>query len=135
MAQTTTVTPQTEASGISGSVSAPRELAQTSNGRTSGKPWKLTKTATKRSHLMPGVKASSWDQRQARRAARENMKKLETQLKEDKKAEEVAKVQAIKERRLRKEENLRLEEMKAKMSAKKLQRMKKRLGRTKNKTG
>lgn len=27
--------------------SAPRELAQSSAGRTSGKPWKLQKTATK----------------------------------------------------------------------------------------
>ncbi|KAJ9123200.1 hypothetical protein QFC22_001393 [Naganishia vaughanmartiniae] len=135
MSQSTTVAQQATTSEIPATTSAPRELAQTSQGRTSGKPWKLAKTATKRSHLMPGVKAASWDQRQARRAARENMKKLETQLRDEKKAEEDAKVQSIKERRLRKEENVRLEEMKAKMSAKKLQRMKKRLGRTKNKTG
>ncbi|KAJ9092218.1 hypothetical protein QFC20_007442 [Naganishia adeliensis] len=128
MSTTTISTPEA-------STSAPRELAQSSAGRTSGKPWKLQKTATKRSHLMPGVKTASWEQRQARRLALENVKKLETQMKDERKAEEDAKVSAIKERRKRKEENKRLDEMKARMSAKKLQRMKKRLGRSKNKTG
>lgn len=84
---------------------------------------------------MPGVKTASWEQRQARRLALGNVKKLETQMKDERKAEEDAKVSAIKERRKRKEENKRLDEMKARMSAKKLQRMKKRLGRSKNKTG
>lgn len=84
---------------------------------------------------MPGVKSASWEQRLTRRAAAENVKKLEAQVKEERKSEEDAKVNAIKERRKRKEENQRLAEMQAKMSAKKLQRMKKRLGRSKNKTG
>jgi rRNA-processing protein CGR1 len=89
----------------------------------------------RRSHLMPGVKSASWDQRLARRAALSNVKKLESTMLAERQAEEDAKVNAIKERRKRKEENKRLADMAAKMSAKKLQRMKKRLGRTKNKTG
>ena len=54
---------------------------------------------------MPGVKSASWEQRLARRAAAENVKKLEAQMKEERKSEEDAKVNAIKERRKRKEEN------------------------------
>lgn len=84
---------------------------------------------------MPGVKTASWSARQAKRQALENVKKLETAMKDERRAEEDAKVSAIKERRARKEENKRLDEMRARMSAKKLQRMKKRLGRSKDKTG
>jgi hypothetical protein len=84
---------------------------------------------------MPGVKTASWSARQAKRQALENVKKLENSMKDERRAEEDAKVSAIKERRARKEENKRLDEMRARMSAKKLQRMKKRLGRSKDKTG
>lgn len=84
---------------------------------------------------MPGVRTTSWSARLAKRQALEAVKKLENQLKDERRAEEDAKVAAIKERRQRREENKRLDEMRARMSAKKLERMKKRLGRSKNKTG
>ncbi|KAH8081925.1 hypothetical protein HD553DRAFT_274859 [Filobasidium floriforme] len=112
-----------------------RTVAQSANGRTGGKGWKLQKTATKRSHLMPGVKAKSWDERMLKRTKLEALKKVERDMRDETKREEEATRQRLKERRERHAERKREEEMRARMSAKKLQRMKKRLGRTKKVNG
>jgi hypothetical protein len=53
------------------------------------------------------------------------VKALEREMKDEARLEEERKRQALKERRERREEKKGLEEMKARMSAKKLQRMKK----------
>jgi hypothetical protein len=99
---------------------------------------------------MPGVKTASWDARMEKRKKEESIKLLEKSLKDEKLAEEerfvdhflylatawhrasdslldclCRKREITKERKARLEEKKRLEEMAARMSAKKLQRMKK----------
>ncbi|KAL7411420.1 Cgr1 family-domain-containing protein [Mrakia frigida] len=115
----------------------PRTLAvgQSAGGRVSGKFWKQPKTATRRSNLPAGVKTPSWDARVEKRKKEDAIKLLEKTLKDEKLAEEERKKTITKERKLRVEEKKRLEEMAARMSAKKLQRMKKRLGRSKKVNG
>ncbi|KDQ07695.1 hypothetical protein BOTBODRAFT_38594 [Botryobasidium botryosum FD-172 SS1] len=113
----------------------PVDLRATSAGRTSGKNWKLQKSATKRSHLPEGVRTKSWEERMAKTTREAAIKKLEKEMKEEKQAEADRKRQAILDRRKAKEERERLELMKAKMSAKKLQRMRRKAGRTKKING
>lgn len=65
----------------------PLPLASSSNGRVSGKSWKPLKTATVRSHLPDGVKTKSWEDRMKKTQKALAIKKLETELKEEKQAE------------------------------------------------
>ncbi|KAG9126102.1 rRNA-processing protein cgr1 [Ceratobasidium sp. 392] len=62
-------------------------LASSSKGRVSGKAWKEQKTATKRSHLQPGVRAKSWEDRMRKAATDNAVKKLHKELVEEKAAE------------------------------------------------
>ena len=80
-------------------------LASSSNGRTSGKPWKVRKSATvyalllsfsniaknswflSRSHIPNGVKAKSWQDRMEKTKKETAIKKLQTDLKNEKQAE------------------------------------------------
>ncbi|WRT69499.1 uncharacterized protein IL334_006485 [Kwoniella shivajii] len=109
-------------------------VAASRNGRTPGKAHKGEKTALKRSYISNAVK-TPYEKRREKDRQQESMKAVEKELKDDKQAEKDRKVTAIKERRERVAERQRMEEMRAKMSAKKLQRMKKRMGRTKKING
>ncbi|WVQ79403.1 rRNA-processing protein CGR1 [Cryptococcus sp. DSM 104549] len=109
-------------------------VALSNNGRTPGKAHKGGKTAVRRSYISPSIK-TPFDKRMDKERAAQAAKQLEREMKEEKEEERVRKVTVIKERRARKEEKAREEEMRARMSAKKLQRMKKRLGRTKKING
>jgi len=66
---------------------SPVALASSSNGRTSGKPWKSRKSATVRSHIPNGVKAKSWQDRMEKTKKETAIKKLQTELKDEKRAE------------------------------------------------
>jgi len=68
-------------------VTSPVALASSSNGRTSGKPWKSRKSATVRSHIPNGVKAKSWQDRMEKTKKEMSIKKLQTELKDEKQAE------------------------------------------------
>ena len=68
-------------------MNAPLPLASSSNGRVSGKSWKPLKTAAVRSHLPEGVKTKSWEDRMKKNQKALAIKKLETELKEEKQAE------------------------------------------------
>ncbi|ORX37924.1 hypothetical protein BD324DRAFT_623845 [Kockovaella imperatae] len=115
--------------------SAPvRSLAASKNGRTAGKAHKESKSAARRSYLSRASK-QGFEHRKELESKRQAMKGVEKEMKEEKEAEQERKRTAIKERRERQEEKQRLELVKAKMSAKKLQRMKKRQGRTKKING
>ncbi|PVG01935.1 hypothetical protein CPB86DRAFT_689759, partial [Serendipita vermifera] len=110
-------------------------LAASSKGRVSGKNWKQQKTATVRSHLQTGVRTKSWDERRRKDTKMAAVKALQKELKDEKLAEIQRKREITKERKEKAEEKKRLEEMKAKMSAKKLARMRRRQGRTKKING
>ncbi|WVQ96164.1 hypothetical protein IAU59_003267 [Kwoniella sp. CBS 9459] len=109
-------------------------LAASKNGRTPGKAHKSEKTAVKRSYISPSIK-TPFEKRRERDRQVEATKTLEKELKDEKEEERQRKATIIKERRERTAERHRMEEMKAKMSAKKLQRMKKRQGRSKKING
>ncbi|CCA75298.1 hypothetical protein PIIN_09283 [Serendipita indica DSM 11827] len=110
-------------------------LAASSSGRVSGKNWKTRKTATVRSNLPTGVKTKSWQERKRKDTQMAAVKALQKELKDEKLAEIQRRKEITKERKERAEERKRLEEMKAKMSAKKLARMRRRQGRTKKING
>lgn len=115
-------------------------VAPSKNGRTPGKAHKSAKTALRRSYISPSVK-TPFEKRMEKEKAQQAAKQLERELKEEKETDrqrfvclisriaavltKLSKVNIIKERRARKEEKQREEELRAKMSAKKLQRMKK----------
>ncbi|KAJ7706320.1 hypothetical protein B0H17DRAFT_1036723 [Mycena rosella] len=65
----------------------PVALAPSASGRVSGKNWKQQKTATVRSHLQDGVKTKSWEDRVAQTKKAHAIKKLQTELKDEKQAE------------------------------------------------
>lgn len=110
-------------------------LAPTKAGRVSGKNWKGAKTPTVRSNLPRGVKSKSWEDRKRKDTQLTAVKALEKELKDEKAAELARRREVTKERKDRVEEKRRLEEMKAKMSAKKLARVRRRQGRTKKING
>ncbi|WVR08229.1 rRNA-processing protein CGR1 [Kwoniella sp. DSM 27419] len=109
-------------------------VAASKNGRTAGKAHKSEKTAKNRSYISESLK-TPFEKRREKDRQVEAMKTMEKELKDDKEAERQRKVTVIKERRERQAEKQRMEEMRAKMSAKKLQRMKKRQGRSKKING
>ncbi|KAF8680009.1 rRNA-processing protein cgrA [Rhizoctonia solani] len=111
-------------------------LAQTSNGRASGKGWKSQKTATKRSHMQAGVRAKSWEARMRKTAAETAVKRLHKEMIEEKAAEAASRRREVSQERKRvRAEKARLEELAAKMSAKKAERLRKRAGRSKKVNG
>jgi len=113
----------------------PIAVASSSNGRLSGKSWKQPKKATVRSHMQPGVKAKSWEARMEKTKAEKAIKKLETELKEEKQAEKMRRKEITLERKRAAEERRRLEEDKARMGARKTARLRRRAGRTKKING
>ncbi|WVW86710.1 hypothetical protein I302_108764 [Kwoniella bestiolae CBS 10118] len=126
--------PNAEASSSSSSPPVVVSVAASRNGRTPGKAHKGEKTAVKRSYISNSIK-TPFEKRREQDRQKEAMKAVERELKDDKQAEKDRKVTIIKERRERAAEKQRMEDMRAKMSAKKLQRMKKRQGRTKKING
>ncbi|KAF7306794.1 rRNA-processing protein [Mycena indigotica] len=103
-------------------------------GRVSGRTWKPQQTATRRTHLQPGLK-QSWEDRIAQSTKLAAVKKLENELKEEKQAERTQRVEKIKARRKAAEERRRLEEDKAKMGARKAARLRRKAGRSKKVNG
>ncbi|GAA5839148.1 hypothetical protein JCM3766R1_002271 [Sporobolomyces carnicolor] len=106
----------------------------TDSKNVSGRWWKQPHKATVRSQTgkKDGAKLDkTWKIREEQRKKDDAVKKLEREMKEEKLAEAERKRAATKERKEREAEKKRLEEMAARMSAKKLQRMKKRMGRSK----
>ncbi|KAF9475623.1 hypothetical protein BDN70DRAFT_996291 [Pholiota conissans] len=109
----------------------PVPLASSSNGRVSGKAWKPLKAPTVRSHLQEAVKTKSWDARMQKTQKALAIKKLQTELREEKQAELQRRRDITLERRQRAEEKNRLEEAKAQMGARKAARLRRKAGRTK----
>ncbi|KAF7320294.1 rRNA-processing protein [Mycena kentingensis (nom. inval.)] len=101
----------------------------------SGRSWKPLKTqATRRAHLQPALK-SKWQDRMAQTSKQAAIKKLETELRDEKQAERTRRIEAIKTRRKAAEERARLEEDKAKMGARKAARLRRKAGKTKKING
>ncbi|KAF8584991.1 hypothetical protein K439DRAFT_1410559 [Ramaria rubella] len=111
------------------------ELLNSSGGRVSGKGWKQTKSATRRSHLPAGVKSRSWEDRMEKTKREDSVKKLQKELKEEKTAEITRRKAITAERKKAALERQQFEEMKAKMSAKKAARLKRKAGRSKKVNG
>ncbi|GAA5979977.1 hypothetical protein JCM10908_001487 [Rhodotorula pacifica] len=118
----------------------PTELPESTktSSTVSGRWWKTDHAATVRAQS--GKKDAqqqdkAWKAREERRKREEAVKKLEREIKEEKIADLERKKQINKERKEKEAEKLRLQQMAARMSAKKLQRMKKRLGRSKKVAG
>ncbi|KDQ63404.1 hypothetical protein JAAARDRAFT_169199 [Jaapia argillacea MUCL 33604] len=105
-------------------------LAFSSNGRTSGKPWKSQKSATVRSYLPDSLK-SKFSERMEKTKKEMAIKKLQTELKDEKQAEVTRRREITLERKKAAEERRRAEEMKAKMGARKAARLRRKAGRTK----
>ncbi|KAH9847404.1 Cgr1 family-domain-containing protein [Lenzites betulinus] len=106
-------------------------LAHSASGRVSGKAWKVPKSATVRSHLPEGVKTKKWEERMEKTKKEQAMKKLQAELKQDKKDDIKRRRDITLERKKAAEERQRLEEAKAKMGARKAARLRRRMGRTK----
>ncbi|KAI6104066.1 hypothetical protein EDD16DRAFT_1714798 [Pisolithus croceorrhizus] len=102
-------------------------LASSSNGRASGKPWKALKKAT----------VTKWEERMEKNKRDKAIKKLENELKEERRAElqSVDGERITTERKKAAEERRRLEEEKAKMSARKAARLRRKAGRSKKVKG
>ncbi|KAJ7225658.1 hypothetical protein GGX14DRAFT_421560 [Mycena pura] len=110
-------------------------LAPSANGRVSGKPWKLPKSATVRSHLQAALKTKSWEDRLAQTKKAQAIKKLENELKDEKQAEAARRREIRTARKKGAEERRRLEEDKAKMGARKAARLRRKAGRSKKING
>ncbi|KAG1053747.1 hypothetical protein G6F46_007649 [Rhizopus delemar] len=105
-------------------------VVDTINKRVSGKIWKIQKKAAVRTQ-QPKQLRRTWDERTKERERNNAMKALEKQLKQEKQDEIDRKKQANLERKRIKEEKERQEALAAKMSAKRLARLKKREARKK----
>ncbi|KAF8867989.1 hypothetical protein CPB85DRAFT_1367808 [Mucidula mucida] len=92
-------------------------LASSSNGRVSSKSWKPLKSATVRSHQSAGRKSKSWEDRMEMTKKALSIKKLEVELKAEKKEEMVRRKEVTMERKKAAEERQRLEEDKAKVGS------------------
>ncbi|KAK9722170.1 hypothetical protein K7432_002888 [Basidiobolus ranarum] len=114
MSDTTTATTQTEKKPIN----APAT-------RVSGKIWKQPKTAYRRTHLPAGV-SQDWAARTRERNRIQAIRAIEKELKDEKlRIKEESKNRAL-ERKKAQEEKERLEKLQALVSAKKLQRIRKK---------
>ncbi|KAF8481124.1 hypothetical protein DFH94DRAFT_793620 [Russula ochroleuca] len=110
---------------------SPIPIASSSNGRISGKPWKHSKSPTVRSHLQPAVKSRCFHDRMEKASKAQAIKKLQTELKEEKQAEMQRRREVTLERRKAAEERKRAEELKAQLGAKKAARLRRKAGRSK----
>ncbi|KAI0961844.1 hypothetical protein AcW1_000817 [Taiwanofungus camphoratus] len=106
-------------------------LAASSAGRLSGKVWKHQRSATVRSSIPDGVKTKKWQERMQKTVKEKAIKMLQTELREEKKAEITRRREITLERKKAAEERRRLEEDKAKMGARKAARLRRKAGRTK----
>ncbi|TDL28589.1 hypothetical protein BD410DRAFT_811677 [Rickenella mellea] len=104
-------------------------------GRTSGKPWKAQKTATRRTFLPQGVKTKNWEDRMEKTKREAAVKKLQAEMKEEKQSELARRREVTMERKKALEEKKRLEEAKAKMGARKAARLRRKAGRSKKING
>ncbi|KAI6008330.1 hypothetical protein F5J12DRAFT_72813 [Pisolithus orientalis] len=109
-------------------------LGSSSNGRASGKQWKPLKKATVRSQCSKDQK-TKWEERMERNKRGKAIKKLENELKEERRAELQRRREITTERKKAAEERCRLEEEKAKMSARKAARHRRKAGRSKKVKG
>ncbi|TFK30782.1 hypothetical protein FA15DRAFT_662832 [Coprinopsis marcescibilis] len=110
--------------------SLPIPLASSSGGRVSGKAWKMQKTATVRSQLQPSLR-TKWDDRKRQETKDKAVKKLQTELKEEKEADFQRRRQITMDRKKAAQDKIRIEEEKAKMGARKAARLRRRAGRSK----
>ncbi|KAG9014775.1 hypothetical protein FRB94_010622 [Tulasnella sp. JGI-2019a] len=99
--------------------------------RVSGKFWKEKRGPTKRSHLSPAVKSKSFAQRKELQTKEMAVRQYIKDLKQEKEAKDAARKQAITDRKKAHAEEERLEAMKAKMGARRLDRLRRRQGRSK----
>ncbi|BGP12971.1 hypothetical protein JCM10213_006610 [Rhodosporidiobolus nylandii] len=112
----------------------PEDALPKDSTNVSGRWWKAEHKATARAQGGKQDKQKldkKWAARMESRKRDDAVKKLERDIKQEKEDEAERKKQALKERREKEAEKKRLQEMAARMSAKKLQRMKKRMGRSK----
>ncbi|KAH0838203.1 hypothetical protein J3R83DRAFT_6455, partial [Lanmaoa asiatica] len=109
-------------------------LAASANGRVSGKPWKLPKSATARSQSSAGHK-TKWHARMEKTKIEHAVKKLESELRQEKQTEKQRKREITLQRQRASEERRRLEQEKAIMGARKSARLRRRAGRTKKING
>ncbi|CAO3589888.1 unnamed protein product [Absidia cylindrospora] len=93
--------------------------------RVSGKVWKLQKSPTVRTQ-QPKSLRKSWEKRTQERQRLQTVRALEKQMKDEKQAEKDRKREINLERKRIEEEKERQEALAAKMSAKRLARMKKK---------
>ncbi|ORX58752.1 hypothetical protein DM01DRAFT_1333372 [Hesseltinella vesiculosa] len=98
--------------------------------RVSGKAWKIQKTATVRTQ-QPKSLRRSWEKRSEERQKLNVVKALQKQLQDDKQAEKDRKREITQERRRIEEEKARQEALAAKMSKKRLERMRRKEKRKK----
>ncbi|CAG8669666.1 3787_t:CDS:2, partial [Paraglomus brasilianum] len=98
--------------------------------RVSGKIWKNPKLATRRSQMSKSLR-KTWDQRVQERKEREALKLIEKEIKDREEAKKQQRKEAILKKKKAQEERERLEHLAAVYSAKKMKRLKKRLGRRK----
>ncbi|CAD6571845.1 MAG: hypothetical protein CYPHOPRED_004598 [Cyphobasidiales sp. Tagirdzhanova-0007] len=103
----------------------------TERGTNRLRPWKQTRKESTSQTQKSGKLGKKWEQRLNERKQTEATKKLERDLKQDKEVQLARRKTIAMERRTALEEKRRVEDLASKVSAKKLQRLKKRLNRSK----
>ncbi|GME77266.1 unnamed protein product [[Candida] boidinii] len=101
----------------------------TQGKRVSGRDWKDSKTAFRVKSFC--VKKSSWDKKNEVRIREKALREKLNELKQEKEDERKQRIDTIKQRRADKEEKERYERLSAKMTAKKIERLKRREKRNK----
>ncbi|CAG99523.1 Cgr1 [Kluyveromyces lactis] len=98
----------------------------------SGRTWKVEKEPLRaKNRVVKNKKLTSWELKKQKRLEDQQFKEKVRALKEEKKAEKDAVIQALKERRAKKEEQERYDRLAAKMHAKKVDRLRRREKRNK----
>ncbi|CAG8501742.1 7056_t:CDS:2 [Paraglomus occultum] len=98
--------------------------------RVSGKIWKHPKLATRRTQMSKSLR-KTWDLRVQERKEREALKLIEKEIKDREEAKRQQRREAILKKKKAQEEKERLEHLAAVYSAKKMKRLKKKLGKRK----
>ncbi|KAH6723515.1 hypothetical protein BKA61DRAFT_586615 [Leptodontidium sp. MPI-SDFR-AT-0119] len=111
---------------IEGTVGAAAAAAAPQGMRKNGKQWHEPKTA-----FRPKAGNGTYEKRQAERVAMAAVKAKEKEMKDEKEAARKVKIQAIKDKRVKKEEKARFEKLAETMHRKRVERLKRKEKRNK----
>lgn len=114
---------------MSGTSSASETNVEIKGKPVSGRVWKAEKQPLRaKSRVVKNKKLTSWELKEQKRLEDKQFKEKIRELKSEKEAEKKAVIEALKERRAKKEEQERYSRLAEKMHAKKVDRLRRRVG-------